>query len=90
MSWKDTLMKSPFKVAFPNTRFDYLKSHVVNGKEALARVYSSKKEATPKDYSEFKSFLEKNGGYSVQKLKPAHKDEQGNMYEWYVVLERNE
>ena len=92
MSWEDTIKKSRFKVAFPNTRFDYLKSHVVNGKEVIARVYSSKEDALRGigyPNGELYHFLEENIDYSIQKLEPAHKDEKGNVYEWYIVLERN-
>ena len=89
MSWED-ILKNKFKVAFPNTPFDWLKSYIVDGKEVIAKVYSSKEDATPEDGSSLKYFLEQNGGYSVQQLEVAHEAEDGRVFDWYVVLERKD
>ena len=89
MSWQD-ILKNKSKIAFPEADppFNWIKSYIVDGKEVITMVYTSKEAATPKDDSGLKYFLEQNGGYSVQQLEVAHEAEDGRVFDWYVVLER--
>jgi hypothetical protein len=102
MSWKN-ILKNDFishgkrkdfksKVAFPNTSYSGLRSYIVDDKEVLAQVYSSKEDVLSSDIrtSNLRDFLEQNGGFSIQQLEPAATKEDGTVFDWYIVLERKD